>query len=99
MRRAWRPAVRLESLACRIKPRRLGARLGLVVGDLVLAGQRQRHLVQALEQGVAADAVELELDLPSARRDDRAVLQIDAEPRFAVAARPGRGLALVRGGQ
>src|SRR5262249_54141853 len=52
---------------CRlIEPRRLLPRLCLVRGDLGLAGQGQRHLVQPLEQRFAADAVDLERDLAAA---------------------------------
>src|SRR5215471_5598315 len=99
MMRTWRSALRLITrlrfAARRIEPWRRLASLGLMRGDLFLLGQGQLDLVQALEQGFAADAVDLELDLAARWRRHRAFVQVDGEPGLAVGAGPRRAFELI----
>src|SRR5476651_917385 len=72
------------------------ASLRLVRGDLGLACQGERHFVQAREERLAPDAVDVERDPPSARRHDLALLEVDAEARLAVAAGTRSSLEFAR---
>src|SRR5262249_51531164 len=96
VRRWLWPAMALSPSAPGVKPPRPCARLWPVGRDLGLAGEGKRHLVQALEQRVAADAIDMEADLAAARGGDGALVQIDDESGLAVGARPGRRLELGR---
>src|SRR3954471_2584794 len=82
----WRSRRRLPVEASS-HPRPCGGHFLLIARDLVLLDHRQADVVEAVEQAMLAERIDLELHLAAVRPADFLVLEIDRERRIRAALR------------